>query len=520
MSERGNAAIADEVGLSQWQERDVDSIIVRLIRLRQEMLDLEAEARHLVETIPGERRQSARNLLHYVALRRRDIRRLQEDLVPKGLSSLGRCEAFVMANTEAVLNILRSLTSNEIPGLPKYCVPVDYQEAKALLVERSRALFGVHANQPAIMVTMPSEAANDYGLVRDLLRAGMSVMRINCAHDDPASWSAMIENLRTAEQETQRTCRIAMDLAGPKIRTGPIAEETKAIRLRKGDRVKLTSDALPARPPRFGKDGQQREVARIGCTLPEVFADVRVGDRVLFDDGIIAATIESVASDHLVLEVTRAKKKGQKLRAFKGINFPDSQLNLPALTDKDIADLEFITRFADIVNYSFVRRPADIQRLHEELKRLGRPELPVILKIENPQSFDNLPMLLLESMRRSPLTGVMIARGDLAVECGWERLVEVQEELLWMCEAAHVPVVWATQVLEGLAKNGLPTRAELTDAGAGSRAECVMLNKGPNIVEAVDCLYDILARMHEHQTKKRPMFRRLHVADRIASNCV
>jgi len=96
----------------------------------------------------------------------------------------------------------------------------------------------------------------------------------------------------------------------------------------------------------------------------------------------------------------------------------------------------------------------------------------------------------------------MIPRGDLAVECGYQRLAEVQEELLWLCEAAHLPAIWATQVLEGLAKNGVPTRAEVTDAAMGERAECVMLNKGSHILEAVSALDDILRRIEEHQSKK------------------
>ncbi|TWT81609.1 Pyruvate kinase [Planctomycetes bacterium CA13] len=125
-----------------------------------------------------------------------------------------------------------------------------------------------------------------------------------------------------------------------------------------------------------------------------------------------------------------------------------------------------------------------------------------------------LPLLLLEVMH-CLATGVMVARGDLAMECGFERLVEVQEEILWMCEAAHVPVIWATQVLERLAKSGLPTRVEVTDAGMGSRAECVMLHKGENIVEAVQSLADILHRMQTDQAKKRPIFRRLHLAEHL-----
>jgi len=108
-----------------------------------------------------------------------------------------------------------------------------------------------------------------------------------------------------------------------------------------------------------------------------------------------------------------------------------------------------------------------------------------------------------------PSCGVMIARGDLAVECGFERLAEVQEEILWICEAAHMPVIWATQVLENLARTGRPSRAEITDAAMGVRADCVMLNKGPHIELAMHTLDDILRRMQEHQSKKRPLLRAL-----------
>src|SRR5262245_30654127 len=116
--------------------------------------------------------------------------------------------------------------------------------------------------------------------------------------------------------------------------------------------------------------------------------------------------------------------------------------------------------------------------------------------------------MLLEAMK-APRCAVMIARGDLAVECGYERLAEVQEEILWLCQAAHVPVIWATQVLETLAKSGLPSRAEITDAAMGERAECVMLNKGPHVLDAIHTLDGILQRMQSHQAKKNPLLRPL-----------
>jgi pyruvate kinase len=152
-----------------------------------------------------------------------------------------------------------------------------------------------------------------------------------------------------------------------------------------------------------------------------------------------------------------------------------------------------------------------VAELQARLADHGRPDLGIMLKIETRKSFECLPSLLLQAMH-SPAVGVMIARGDLAVECGFERLAEVQEEILWLCEAAHVPVVWATQVLENLAKSGLPSRAEISDAAMGERAECVMLNKGPYIVKAVALLDDILRRMQAHQDKKRAMLRRLGIA--------
>ena len=146
--------------------------------------------------------------------------------------------------------------------------------------------------------------------------------------------------------------------------------------------------------------------------------------------------------------------------------------------------------------------------LQSRLAELGADEKPgILLKIETREGFDQLPALLLAAMR-SRAVGVMIARGDLAVECGYQRLAEVQEEIVWICEAAHTPVISATRVLESLAKNGIPSRSEITDAAMGERAECVMLNKGPYIVTAVRILDDILRRMQAHHAKEA-----IHVAE-------
>ncbi len=129
----------------------------------------------------------------------------------------------------------------------------------------------------------------------------------------------------------------------------------------------------------------------------------------------------------------------------------------------------------------------------------------MVLKIETRLGVDNLPQLIVAAAATRPVA-VMIARGDLAVELGFARLSEIQEEILWLCDAAHVPVVWATQVIDGFVADGRPTRAETTDAAMSQRAECVMLNKGPFLVEGIAFLKDILRRMDRHQAKKFARF--------------
>jgi pyruvate kinase len=250
----------------------------------------------------------------------------------------------------------------------------------------------------------------------------------------------------------------------------------------------------------------------VPCTLPGVLRDLRPGERVCFDDGKIEGHVVEVVPGAARVEVAQARAGGESLRADKGINLPDSQLSCTGLTDADRIDLDFVARHADLVGLSFVRSPEDVLELQRELALRSTRASGILVKIETRQAFEALPRILLAGMRARPL-GVMVARGDLAVEVGFERLAEVQEEILWLCEAAHVPVVWATQVLDGLTRKGRPSRAEVTDAAMSVRAECVMLNKGPHAAEAVRFLDDVLLRMQQHHSKKRSLLRRLSVSD-------
>jgi pyruvate kinase len=281
---------------------------------------------------------------------------------------------------------------------------------------------------------------------------------------------------------------------------------SRRLSLAAGDQLVLTADLRPVEPPTGGQS------ARIGCTLPEVFERMRPGDPVLFDDGAIATVVESVRAGEARLRVVRTKPGGQRLGAEKGINLPATVLPLTALTPEDAAQLPFIAKHADMVAVSFIRSADDVQHILDRLGEAGAAGLGLVLKIETKQGFETLPDILLAAMQH-PRLAVMIARGDLAVEVGFERLSEIPRQILGLCEAAHVPAIWATQVLESLAKTGQPSRAEITDAAVAERAECVMLNKGPHIVEAIVALDGILARMGELQLKSRSLMRRVRAWD-------
>jgi pyruvate kinase len=555
-------------------------------------------------------------------LRRSDISDIQEDLATLGLSSLGRAERNVMGSVRAVSMALQNLggDTGQDPGIEIVSLKLHSPKASA----HKTAILGETPTrrEVSIMVTLPTEAAQNGELISEMISAGMNVARINCAHDDSTTWGAMIGNVRAASAAAKKDCRIIMDLAGPKLRTGALrpgpkvmhlrprrdplgrviaprrirfipddivwrgtkaaiipvprecvefAEEGDELRfkdtrgkkrsftviqkdkkglvvetykgayiatgtklrlirrssgeklvyrvgelppveqpllLRVGDTLILHKSNVPGSPAVEDAEGDIVTAAHIACQQPEVFEFVTAGERISLNDGKISGIVRSVDEDQLLVEITKAKPTGSNLRGNRGINFPDSDIRLPGLTRYDKENLAFVVENADAVGLSFVREPEDITLLQEELRRYPDNKLGVVIKIETKRGFKNLPRLLLTVMRSYP-AAVMIARGDLAVECGWERLAELQEEILWFCEAAEVPVMWATQVLEQEAKKGQPSRAEISDAAMAQRADCVMLNKGPHILAAIRMLDNILRRMQKHQFKKTARMKKL-----------
>lgn len=583
---------------------------------------LESDYAEDLNAVHPQFRESARNLVHYIALRQSDISELQEELATLGLSSLGRAERNVMGSVHAIRTALQKLSGDagRDPDLERASLKLRNPKADA----HKKAILGDHSvdRDVRIMVTLPTEAGQNRQLVSEMIAAGMNVARINCAHDDASTWKSMIENVRAASDEAKSDCRIIMDLAGPKLRTGtlrpgprvmhlrprrdplgrviaprrirlmpddilqrgtkaaliPVARECidcaevgddiyfkdtrgkkrhlkivgkdakglvletykgayiatgtklrlmrqntcdkrvfrvgelpaieRPILLRVGDTLILHRSNVPGAPAKEDGEGNTTKPAHISCQQPEVFEFVAVDDPISLNDGKISGIVRSVNDDELEVEVTKAKPTGSNLRSHRGINFPGSDIRLPGLTAADKVTLPFVVENADAVALSFVREPADVILLQDALQQFPDKQVGVVIKIETKRGFRNLPRLLLTTMRSYPVA-VMIARGDLAVECGWERLAELQEEILWFCEAAQMPVMWATQVLEQEAKKGQPSRAEISDAAMSQRADCVMLNKGPHILAAIRMLDNILRRMQKHQFKKTARMREL-----------
>ena len=487
------------------QRHDARQLLCELTELRQNLTDAAPDV--LTEIgATGTDDPALLNLAHYLALRHIDLRPLQRRLMALGLSSLGRLEGRVLETLDAVIAALTALAGPGFKGPARSGEPAaqrDFFAGEERLRVATDHLFGPPPDHRhgRIMVTLPGEMADDASLMGDLVGRGMNVARINCAHDDAAVWTALAQTVRAAAAQHHREVRILMDIAGPKIRTEAVVSP-KGERLAVGSRLRLVAEGVP------------RTDAHIGfaatASLPEIVNRLRPGDRVRYDDGKIEARVEALAPGEAILTVVHAKSGGVKLKPEKGLNLPDTALGLSPLTAKDEADLATVVKTADMIGYSFVSRAEDIDLLDAAVARFGRTDRPLglIAKIELPDAVLNLPELIARARPSRPF-GVMIARGDLAAELGFERMAEIQEEILWICEAASVPTVWATQVLEGLVKDGIPTRGEMTDAAMASRAECVMLNKGPEVGQAIELIDRLFQRMDAHFAKKTSVMRAL-----------
>lgn len=476
-----------------------NSLLDTLVRIESTMDNELKHHTELLGKVHEEQQVEAENLICYLTLRSMDIRVLQDHLHMMGLSSLASSESHIRSQLQAINSVLGRAY------LPDERTVCDYSWSIENRKKKSMHLFGEKTDNslPSLMVTLDGSFSEDYDMLKQLLMRGMNIARINCAHDNEKIWKKMIVLLRKASKNTGFNCKIYMDLAGPKFRTqliGKGAVKGKA-KLHEGQKVYLA----------YCNDGFSRDDIVIHPGEETLVSYLKKGDRVYIDDGKIKGSVIKVKNQVATVRIIRVSGMKSQIKNEKGVNFPDTEMDLSSLTPYDIQCLPFICKYANLVGYSFVRHQTDIQNLQTALSQWTDNPPHMIVKIETSQSVKHLPDILLEGMKNQ-FFGVMIARGDLAVEIGFERLSEIQEEILWICDAAHVPVIWATQVLENLNKSGLATRSELTDAVLAAQAECVMLNKGTHTLDAMETLMDIIKRQSFHRSKKRYVFRPLNIA--------
>ncbi|UMB53515.1 pyruvate kinase [Lutibacter sp. A64] len=595
-----------------FETEKLEEIRIQIDLILEKILEYENRYKNQILGVHPNYTESAKNLIHYLALRSFDNAVFQDKLSKIGLPNTSSSESSVLHNLLVYKTIINHLLNNH--KVEKTSGFLTKSESKKLIKKHVNALFGkIDRNRNTrILVTQPTIASEDKDFAKNLTALGMDAARINCAHDSEPVWSKIIANTKQANPN----CKIFMDLGGPKLRTGKMKPGYKVIHIKpkrntlgqvivpakvwlapfgmlppenaevdaiipvnkkwlqktrkgsyvtfldsrgkkckitieskegygrwascsdsafvttgtqltvflekkstseihtvheilpleeiiflfEGDTLKLNKAPILGEPTKYDEAGNLIEYPHISCTLPQLFSEVKKGELIYFDDGKIEGIIKEVASDFLLIKITNAKKNGSKLKADKGINLPNSDLGINGLTEKDKEDLKFVAKNADAVNFSFVNSKNDVEDLLNEFKKLNA-DLSIVLKIETKKAFRNLPSILLKAMENYPI-GVMIARGDLAIETGWKNFAVIQEEIIHICEAAHIPDIWATQVLENLAKKGIPTRAEITDAAMSQRVSCAMLNKGIYIEKAVKMLDKILCKMQSIQNKK------------------
>ncbi|MCS6838804.1 MAG: pyruvate kinase [Bdellovibrionaceae bacterium] len=336
------------------------------------------------------------------------------------------------------------------------------------------------ADRRTKIVATLGPASESEDMIRQLVRAGVNVFRLNFSHGSYEEHATLIRRVRQVSLEMQAPVTILQDLQGPKIRVGKFKEGK--IELKTGERVRITMDPILGEPGLIPSD------------FPELLESVQVGDVILLDDGLLKLKVVHLGSDHIDAEVI----DGGWLKDRKGMNIPGRTLKVECLTDKDIADLEFGLRHeVDVVALSFVRFPKDLRYLRELIQTKTERSVRICAKIEMLEAIQNLE----EIVRLSDI--VMVARGDLAIEVGQSKLPFYQKEIIRLANRYNKPVITATQMLDSMVSHPRPTRAEITDVANAvlDGADALMLSAetatGRYPVECVKTMDEIIREVEQ-----------------------
>jgi len=325
--------------------------------------------------------------------------------------------------------------------------------------------------------------------IRELIQAGMDVARLNFSHGDPDDHKRVYDMIRAAADAEGHAVGILADLQGPKIRLGRFATGPGAIEWRTGEEVRITVDDVSGTHD------------RVSTTYKGLASDARPDDRLLVDDGKVGLRVISVEGNDVVCRVT----EGGPVSDNKGLSLPGMNVSVPAMSDKDCADLAFALGLrVDIIALSFVRSPADIDQVHQIMDEHGA-RLPVIAKLEKPEAVDNLEGIVLA------FDGIMVARGDLGVELPLEDVPLVQKRAVQIARENAKPVVVATQMLDSMITNSRPTRAAASDVANAvlDGADAVMLSGETSVgrypIRSVQTMAQIIGAVEAGPTSVPPL---------------
>lgn len=335
-----------------------------------------------------------------------------------------------------------------------------------------------------VLVNIKDESINSHIHLLPIIESGISTFRINCAFGKHEEWKKMQNNLLKASGLCEKDCTLLFDLAGQKTRIISITDckgnKLENIRIRKNELLNLGVSE-------YSKD-MESTYLQIGS--PENHQLPVEGERVRFDDSKVEAIVSSRTDQNIQIKVIKTSGSGVFLTPGKGVNFPDLKQSSSALTLKDKSDLSFAIRNGDIISFSFTNDQADIDLYHREIKNLSKKSPPVVIKIETQQAVDQLEEILLSCYQFEDVS-ILLARGDLVSEMGFEQLPAIQKKIVEFTRYAGLPLIIATDVLENLNQNGVPSRSETIDADIALRAEHILLNQGEFTVECIDLLKEL-----------------------------
>ncbi len=340
----------------------------------------------------------------------------------------------------------------------------------------------------AKIVATLGPASSEPDTILKLLELGVDVARLNFSHGRLEDHADVLDRIRAASRHRAKAVAVLQDLQGPKIRTGPLQAGKAGVVLEPGAEIVVTTEEAP---------GNEKLVS---TTYRHLAQDVRPGDRLLVDDGLIELRVLATDAVRVRCEVV----EGGVLKEHKGINLPGVALRAEALGEKDKRDLAFgLAHGIDYVGLSFVRSPEDVEKCRAEMERVGRV-VPIVAKIEKPEALARLDAVL------AAADGLMVARGDLGVEIEPERVPSLQKEILRKANAAGKPVIVATQMLESMIEHPRPTRAEASDVANAiwDGADAVMLSaetaSGRYPLLAVQMMDRIVREAEAHLQLRKP----------------